>query len=502
MTKALTIAPDKAILEVGNRIDVIIGECLPVAVQESQNFVQALTLANGIKELRQIFLTDPNIKETVESMQNTCLGFMTDRTEAAIYKSKQGNNTEVKPYRYKDVAEVCIEAMLKGYRLTNNEFNMIANRFYAAKNGKFRRIQEFKDLTDFQFTTTTPAYEPKAQDGRIYAKVQGFASWKMKGQLVTLGSSTDAEDKLVFKIRVNNFMGEDAIVGKALSKLFSRVLMRLEGKIMPESTDIIEEGDVVDAEFDADNPEHTDATSDLTEKINQKKAEEGAGDAEGDKATTDPPKTEDDEPGAAEYVGTPYFDKEFKGIRSNFAGKLRNHIKSGKIKDATEDDLNALRYQWSKRQDTKDTPCPLDNLSPSLSGEGQHDDEAGEQHEKMKIDAHESLVDDINQIPGGVIKKACLELNFSYQWEGLDLAKLESLLKKCKDLQAEAPKDTIDKESKRLDMIISIRTDQSAEAINSALTLHKYPSLLDECSVAQVCTLFDYFSGSCGEDLS
>ncbi len=251
MTNQL-IKPDQAIVAVGNQIDAIVNECLPVATQDSQNFVQALTLASGIKALRHIFLTDKNIQATVESMQNTHLGFMTDRTDLAVWKSKQSGNKELKPYRYEDIAEVCIEAMLKGYRITNNEFNMIAGRFYAAKNGKFRRIQECEGITDFQFTTTSPSYE-KEQGGIQYAKVQGFASWKKDGQLTTLGSSAEAEDKLVFKIRVNKHMGEDAIVGKALSKLFSRVLMRLEGKIMPEATDI-SDGDIVDAEFDATLP--------------------------------------------------------------------------------------------------------------------------------------------------------------------------------------------------------------------------------------------------------
>ncbi|MCK5611150.1 hypothetical protein KAR91_55265 [Candidatus Pacearchaeota archaeon] len=367
MTKELTITPSKEILEVGNRIDTIVNECLPVAVQESQNFVQALTLASGIKELRQIFLTDSNIKETVEAMQNTHLGFMTDRTPSAVYKSKQAKEKgkELKPYRYEDVAEVCIEAMLKGYRLTNNEFNMIAKRFYAAKNGKFRRIQEFDGVTDFQFTTTTPTYEPKAQDGRIYAKVQGYASWHMAGTLVTLGSSASAEDRLIFKIRVNNFMGEDAIVGKALSKLFSRVLMRLEGKIMPESTDIIEDGDVVDAEFDGDKPEHTGSASDLTEKIKQKGSEAGAGETKDQKTEEDIPETGGANPGADAAVSDndekSYYDKEFKGIRANFEGKLRNHIKNGKIKEATEADFLAIRAKWASNQDTKDTPCPLDD---------------------------------------------------------------------------------------------------------------------------------------------
>lgn len=277
------ITPSQAVLVVGNQIDDIINQCLPIAAQASQNFVQALTLANGIKALRNIILHDKHIKETITSMQNTHLGFMTDRTDLAIWKSKQqGSKKEIKPYRYEDVAEVCIEAMLKGYRITDNEFNMIAGRFYAAKNGKFRRIQEHEGLTDFTFTTTSPQYEPKSQGGKQYAKVQCFASWRMNGTMVTLGSSEKAEDRLMLKIIVNNFMGEDAIVGKALSKLFSRVLMRLEGKIMPEATDIIEDDNIVDAEIE----EKT--ASDLDEMIKKRSPDQDNVEQKEEKPSTVP----------------------------------------------------------------------------------------------------------------------------------------------------------------------------------------------------------------------
>ena len=265
MTKELTVKPDQAIIAVGNQIDKIVNECLPVAARENQNFVQALTLANGIKALRQIFLTDPNIKETVQSMQDTHLGFMTDRSSLAIWKAKQSGK-ELKPYRYEEVVEVVVEGLLNGYRISGEEFYMLVNRFYAGKNGKFRMIQKIKGVTDFQFTTTTPLYE-KEQGGIQYAKVQAYASWKKDGQLATLGSSTEAEDKLIFKIRVNKQMGEDAIVGKALSKLFSRVLMRLEGKIMPEATDVSDE-DIIEGEIE------TGPASDLADKIKENEKQE------------------------------------------------------------------------------------------------------------------------------------------------------------------------------------------------------------------------------------
>ena len=81
--------------------------------------------------------------------------------------------------------------------------------------------------------------------------------------------------------------------------------------------------------------------------------------------------TEIVDPGADDNVSDDtqksYFDREFKGIRSNFEGKLRNHIKNRKIKEATEEDLRALRGKWATNQETKDKACPLDDIEPSIA---------------------------------------------------------------------------------------------------------------------------------------
>ncbi len=227
--------------DAGKSIDAIVSRCAPLAM-ESANFSSALAVADGIKHLRMIFTTHPGIKETVEAMQNTRLGFLTDRTPKSIAASKAQGKT-LTAYTYEEVAEACIEAMIKGFRITNNEFNIIAGNFYPAKNGKYRKIIEYPGITDFQFTTTSPIYEADNK-----AKVQAYASWCKDGIKQSLGISAPdkgIQDTQVFKIRVNAYMGEDAIIGKAHSKLFSRVLERITGKVQPEATDLEFGGGVV-----------------------------------------------------------------------------------------------------------------------------------------------------------------------------------------------------------------------------------------------------------------
>lgn len=206
-------------------LDNVIAETNPAIEAKDQGFKTALILAKGIATMRQIFQV-PQIKDLVVSMQDSALGFKTDRGP--------GSYTKKSPYTYQEVAECCIEALLKGYRLTNNEFNIIAGNFYPAKNGKFRKINEFPGLTNFKYCTTTPLFEfeerltgykqNQKRETVPVAKVQAFATWELDGKENSIGYD---KDKLVFKIKVQSMMGDDAIIGKAQSKLFTAVLNRV-----------------------------------------------------------------------------------------------------------------------------------------------------------------------------------------------------------------------------------------------------------------------------------
>lgn len=236
----------KNLLPVTTKIDEIVEECLPITQTEAKGVVDALILAKGISELKKLFSSNEAIKATILNMKDSALGFRTDRSNNAIELSKK-TNKPLKAYEYSEITECCINALLKGYRLTDNEFNIIAGNFYPAKNGKFRKIVETKNLTDFTFSTTPPVYKSETRlvnnkPWQVqYAEVETFANWKIKGKTHFLGNygNRKAQDSLIFKIKVNQGMGDDAVIGKALSKLFSRVLMRITGKIYDEATEII-----------------------------------------------------------------------------------------------------------------------------------------------------------------------------------------------------------------------------------------------------------------------
>jgi hypothetical protein len=89
------------------------------------------------------------------------------------------------------------------------------------------------------------------KDGGRTARIKCWASWRLSGESMSIGIKPD--DELVLQIRVNAFMGEDGVIGKAHSKLFKRIFERISGHIAPESTDVdvVDDAEVVDTDDSA-----------------------------------------------------------------------------------------------------------------------------------------------------------------------------------------------------------------------------------------------------------
>jgi hypothetical protein len=153
------------------------------------------------------------------SLMNSPLGFLTDRDPA-----RPTRDGEVKPYSVDVVRDCVIEAKLRGFHTVGNEFNIIAGRCYAAKNGFRRKLTDgksFPGLRDFR-----DSYDVPRLMGDKGAIVKCRAEWTLNGK----SDSFEAE----FAIRVNSMMGADAIVGKAERKLCKRVHDLISGVNTPE----------------------------------------------------------------------------------------------------------------------------------------------------------------------------------------------------------------------------------------------------------------------------
>jgi hypothetical protein len=224
----------------GIKINEILSESLPITMGNVVDFCQSLQVAGAINNLRQAMLSTPEVKKAILSLMNNKMGFLTDRTASVINRNRRERKWPSEPYSFEDLVDPIIEGLLKGYRITGNEINIISGQFYAAKNGNYRQIIEHNDISDFKYNNR-PA---DLLNGGKLARVKCWASWNQNGKKCSIGIEQD--DELILQVRVNYGMGEDAVVGKAHAKLFKRVLERITNRAAPESTEV---GGVYDAEF-------------------------------------------------------------------------------------------------------------------------------------------------------------------------------------------------------------------------------------------------------------
>lgn len=225
-TEQTTTAIERAQTE----IDRVLSECNVMALREMPALTQAVTLASGVRALRDL-LSDDFMKKHFMPLQGTALGFLTDRDNA-----KEGP----REYGIAVVREVMIEALIHGFMPVGNEINIIAGRCYGAKNGYLRKVGKFPGISDLQITFGVPH---QVTDGAL---VPCWARWRLDGKTCELrceylkNAEGNVSDTRIV-VRVNKGMGTDAILGKAERKLLKRIYDRLMG-----STLTLSDGDVLD----------------------------------------------------------------------------------------------------------------------------------------------------------------------------------------------------------------------------------------------------------------
>jgi hypothetical protein len=162
-------------------------------------------MAAGMAKLRSLITRE--MMHDVMCLQGSSLGFRTDQD------SEGGYEMEV-------VKEVAIEATLRGLRLVGNEINIIASRMYAAKDGLKRLVREWPGLTNLRLRPGIPA------TSQGYTVVPIVATWKMHGK----DQVEDCTGDNAIPIRVNREQIVDAIIGKAVRKMYARIYDRLTGQ--------------------------------------------------------------------------------------------------------------------------------------------------------------------------------------------------------------------------------------------------------------------------------
>jgi hypothetical protein len=225
--KGKHMAENTAIEKATTEIENVLNKCNVMALREMKTLMQAVTLAHGVTQLRRL-LSDDIMKSIFMPLQGTPLGFVTD-------KDKEGG------YPISVVRDCLVEGMIHGLHPIGNEWNIIAGRCYAAKNGYARLVAEFPGLTDLCLVPGVPAAA-----GEKGALVPFRATWRLNGKTMELlrqavkmpdGSINDTR----VAVKVNAGMGADAIIGKATRKILKAIYDQITGSKLTLS-----EGEVLD----------------------------------------------------------------------------------------------------------------------------------------------------------------------------------------------------------------------------------------------------------------
>jgi hypothetical protein len=155
-----------------------------IDAQTLNNFEKAFQLAEATESLNNL-LTAEKMKKFIP-LQGKKLGFKTDKV-----------------YSVDIIKSAVIEAVLTGVQVVGNQFNIIAGNCYITKEGFGYLLKNIEDLK-YEIIPGTP----KTNGGN--SLVTMIIKWERKEKA--------NERKIDFSIRVNSYMGVDAIIGKATRK--------------------------------------------------------------------------------------------------------------------------------------------------------------------------------------------------------------------------------------------------------------------------------------------
>lgn len=195
-------------------------------------FARIFATANCIEELRKLLTHE--VMRPIMLLQNSPVGFLTDRRDTG--------------YDEETVRCAIIEAAINRVSVCGNEMNIIAGRFYCAKNGLKHKLRNIDGL----YYNVTPGI-PKLC-GEQGAIIRMRIEWTYH--------APQKEKEIDFAIRVNKGMGADAIVGKATRKALAWLYEEVTGNTVPEG----EAGDVVIIDTPAVTPPKSGAEK-IAEKL-------------------------------------------------------------------------------------------------------------------------------------------------------------------------------------------------------------------------------------------
>lgn len=175
-----------------------------------QGFERAFMVAEAISKLKELLTAE--VMKPIMELQGNRLGFKTDKDVLPGGGKGPGYPMEI-------VRNCLIEAVLFGLQPTGNQFNIIGGNMYATKEGCGYLLSKIDGLN----WSVTPQL-PRIKDQSAAAMMD--IEWEYGGQKQT--KSID------FAIKVNQYQGADAVIGKATRKARKWLFDKVTGMELPE----------------------------------------------------------------------------------------------------------------------------------------------------------------------------------------------------------------------------------------------------------------------------
>jgi hypothetical protein len=153
-------------------------------------FEKAYQIASATAKLKELLTAD--YMKPIMALQGNKLGFKTDKDD------KGGYDINI-------VKNCLIEAVLTGLQPCGNQFNIIAGNCYTTKEGFGYLLKNMIGLA-YEIIPLLPRVNADKTSAAITMKIE----WTINGE--------KNEREIEFPIKMNAYMGTDAIIGKATRK--------------------------------------------------------------------------------------------------------------------------------------------------------------------------------------------------------------------------------------------------------------------------------------------
>ncbi len=168
-----------------------------IEANKIQGFEKAFVVASAANTLREALTAD--YMKPIMALQGHKLGFKTDKDTAQGGGKGPGYPVEV-------VRDCLIEAVLTGVQPTGNHFNIIANNCYITKEGFGYLLKKIPGLSH-ELIFDLPRINADKTSAAVKVKIR----WVLNG-------GQREEREMEFPIKMNQYMGTDAVIGKATRK--------------------------------------------------------------------------------------------------------------------------------------------------------------------------------------------------------------------------------------------------------------------------------------------